>query len=155
MDMDELKTRYKDLLQPVFGERFRIDDSDEDKDWVVILLDGKQGNFYFSLYGTDCARLYWCGECFIFDKRRNDLVSSDTYDEIVYEADFDVEQLPFLITDLILQLKDCTYIAKEERLQGKIPSGYDDVKDYVITARAENCKQPGYQLANITIQYIM
>jgi len=154
MDIGELKTRYKDLLQPVFGEQFRIDDSDEDQDWVVILLDGKEEEFYFSLYGTDCVRLYWCNECFIFDKHRNDLVSSDTYGEIVYEADFDVEQLPLLITDLVLQLKDCTYITKQERVKGQIPSGYDDIKDYAITARTNDFKQPTYQLANITIRYI-
>ena len=49
MDIHELKTIYEDLLHPVFGEQFRIDDSDEDKDWVVILLDGEQEDFYFSL----------------------------------------------------------------------------------------------------------
>jgi len=154
MDIGELKTRYRDLLQPVFGERFRIDDSEEAQDWVVILLDGSQEEFYFSLYGTDCVRLYWCNECFIFDKGRNDLVSSDTCGEIVYEADFDVEQLPRIITDLILQLKDCTYVAKQERVKGHIPSGYDDIKDYTITAKTNDFKQPAYQLANITIRYI-
>jgi len=155
MDIDELKTRYKDLLQPVFGEQFRIDDSDEDQDWVVILLDGKQEEFYFSLYGTDCVRLYWCNECFIFDKRRKELVSSDTYGEIVYEADFDVEELPRLVADLVLQLKDCAFITKEEQIRGKLPPPcYDDIKDYTITARTEDSKRPSYQLANIKIQYI-
>ena len=72
-DISDLKVLYRDLLQPVFGEQFRIDDSTEDKNWVVIILDGEQEDFCFSLYGTDCVHLYWCNECFIFNKRRNDL----------------------------------------------------------------------------------
>lgn len=153
MDIAELKIRYKNLLQPVFGEHFRIDDSEEGENWIVILLD-EQEEFYFSLYGTDCVHLYWCNECFIFDKCRNLLVSSDTYGEIVFEEDFDIEQLPHLIVNLILQLKDCIYIAKQEKVKGKIPSGYDDIKDYIITAKTKNLKYPKYQFANITIEYI-
>ena len=155
MDIHELKTIYEDLLRPVFGEQFRIDDSDEDKDWVVILLDGEQEDFYFSLYGIDCVHLYWCNECFIFDKQRNHLVSSDTYGEVVFESDFDIEYLPHLIVDLIMQLKDCTYITKREIVKGKIPSGYDDIKEYVITAKTENLNLQKYQLANITIEYVV
>ncbi len=154
MDIHEFKTIYEDLLPPVFGEHFRIDDSDEDKDWVVILLDGEQEDFYFSLYGVDCVHLYWCNECFISDKQRNHLVSSDTYGEVVFESDFDIEYLPYLIVDLIMQLKDCTYITKRETIKGKIPSGYDDIKEYVITAKTENLNLQKYQLANITIEYI-
>ena len=153
MDIHELKTIYEDLLHPVFGEQFCIDDSDEDKDWVVILLDGEQEDFYFSLYGIDCVHLYWCNECFIFDKHRNHLVSSDTYGEVVFESDLDIEYLPHLIVDLIMQLKDCTYITKRETVKGKIPSGYDDIKEYVITAKTENLNRQKYQLANITIEY--
>ena len=155
MDIHELKTIYEDLLHSVFGEQFRMDDSDEDKDWVVILLDGEQEDFYFSLYGIDCVHLYWCNECFIFDKQRNHLVSSDTYGEVVFESDFDIEYLPHLIVDLIMQLKDCTYIAKREIVKGKIPSGYDDIKEYVITAKTENLNLQKYQLANITIEYVV
>ena len=155
MDIHELKTIYEDLLRPVFGEQFRIDDSDEDKDWVVILLDGEQEDFCFSLYGIDCVHLYWCNECFIFDKQRNHLVSSDTYGEVVFESDFDIEYLPHLIVDLIMQLKDCTYITKREIVKGKIPSGYDDIKEYVITAKTENLNLQKYQLANITIEYVV
>ena len=155
MDIHELKTIYEDLLHPVFGEQFCIDDSDEDKDWVVILLDGEQEDFYFSLYGIDCVHLYWCNECFIFDKQRNHLVSSDTYGEVVFESDFDIEYLPHLIVDLIMQLKDCTYITKREIVKGKIPSGYDDIKEYVITAKTENLNLQKYQLANITIEYVV
>ena len=153
MDIHELKTIYEDLLHPVFGEHFRIDDSDEDKDWVVILLDGEQTDFYFSLYGVDCVHLYWCNECFIFDKQRNHLVSSDTYGEVVFESDFDIEYLPYLIVDLIMQLKDRTYITKRETIKEKIPLGYDDIKEYVITAKTENLNRQKYQLANITIEY--
>ena len=153
MDIHELKTIYEDLLHPVFGEHFRIDDSDEDKDWVVILLDGEQEDFYFSLYGIDCVHLYWCNECFIFDKQRNNLVSSDTYGEIIFESDFDIEYLPYLIVDLIMQLKDRTYITKRETIKEKIPLGYDDIKEYVITAKTENLNRQKYQLANITIEY--
>ena len=153
MDIHELKTIYEDLLHPVFGEQFCIDDSDEDKDWVVILLDGEQKDFYFSLYGVDCVHLYWCNECFIFDKQRNHLVSSDTYGEVVFESDFDIEYLPYLIVDLIMQLKDRTYITKRETIKEKIPLGYDDIKEYVITAKTENLNRQKYQLANITIEY--
>ncbi len=99
--------------------------------------------------------LYWCNECFIFDKQRNHLVSSDTYGEVVFESDFDIEYLPHLIVDLIMQLKDCTYITKREIVKGKIPSGYDDIKEYVITAKTENLNLQKYQLANITIEYVV
>lgn len=53
MNMGDLKTKYKNLLQPIFGEQLCIDDSEENRNWVVILLDGKQEEFYFSLYGID------------------------------------------------------------------------------------------------------
>lgn len=42
MGIHELKAIYENLLYPIFGEQFRIDDSDEDKNWVVIILDGTQ-----------------------------------------------------------------------------------------------------------------
>ena len=129
MNICELKVRYKDLLQPIFGEQFRIDDSEENENWAAIILDGKQEDFFFSLYGIDCVHLYWCNECFIFNKSRNILTSSDTYGEIVFEDNFEIEQLPLLVADLILQLKDCVFHSKKERMKGKIPSGYDDIKD--------------------------
>lgn len=152
MDLSELKIKHQNLLQPVFGEQLRIDDSDEDRDWAAIILDGKQEAFYFSLYGTDCIHLYWCNECFIFDKHRNGLVSSDTHGEIVFEGTFDMEQLPRLIVSLILQLKDCIYAAKEESVRGKTPSGYDTIKEYVITVKAKKREQTKYRLSNITIK---
>ena len=154
MNMGDLKIKYKTLLQPIFGQQFRIDDSEEDKNWIVIILDGEQEDFMFSLYGIDCVHLYWCNECFIFDKHRNALVSSDTYCEIVFEEDFEIERLPSLIAGLILQLKDCIYVTKEEIVKGETPSGYDKIKDYIITAKEPNLRQARYQLANITIEYV-
>lgn len=154
MDIGELKTVYENLLRPVFGEQLRIDDSEQSSDWVAVILDGEQEDFMFSLYGTDCVHLFWCNECFIFDKHRNGLVSSDTYGEIVFEDNFDMEELPRLVVDLILQLKDCTFVSKKEIVKGKIPSGYDTVKDYIITARTNDADRSNYQLANIVIEYI-
>ena len=155
MNIGELKTIYRDYLQPIFRDKFRIDDSDEDRNWVVIFLDGAQEDFYFSLYGIDCVDLYWCNECFIFDKHRNDLVSSDTYGEIVFEADFDIEQLPHIIVNLILHLNNCAYVGKKEKTKGKIPSGYDDIKEYIITAKNPDSELKMYQLENITIEYTL
>lgn len=156
MEIGELRTRYKNLLRPIFREQFCIDDSEENRNWVTFILDGKQEEFSFSLYGTDCVRLYGCNECFIFDKRRNDMVSSDTYGEIVFEDDFDIEALPNIVVNLILilQPKDCVYLSKEERVKSKTPSGYDKIKDYIITARTKKRKQARYQLANIMIKCI-
>lgn len=155
MDIHKLKATYENLLYPVFGELLRIDDSDEDKNWVVVILDGSQEDFYFSLYGIDCVQLYWCNECFIFNKQRNGLVSSDTYGEIVFEGNLDIESLPHLVVNLIMQLKDCTYITKKEIIKGKTPSGYDDIKDYAIIAKTENLNQHKYRLSNITIEYVV
>lgn len=154
MKISELKKEYINLLYPIFGEQLCVDDSEEDRDWVVIILDGKQEDFCFSLYGIDCVRLYWCNECFIFDKKRNNLVSSDTYGEIVFEDDFDIEKLPQMIVALIQQLKDSIYVEKKEIVQGKTPSGYDNIKDYIITAKTNVLTKSRYQLANITIKYI-
>lgn len=155
MDISELKIRYKNLLQPIFKDQLIIDDTEEDKNWLVLTLDGEQEDFQISLYGIDRVHLYWCNECFIFYKHRNDLVSSDTYGEIVFEEDFDIEQLPNIVVDLVLQLKDCIYVSKEEKVKGRIPSGYDSIRDYVITARTKNLNRSKYQLANITIKYIV
>lgn len=155
MDIKELKEQYKNLLQPVLGEQLQIDDSEEAKNWIVFILDGAQEDFQLSLYGIDCVHLYWCNECFIFDKHRNALVSSDTYGEIVYEKDFEIEHLPSLVFDLILQLKDCVYVSKQEQIKGKTLFGYDNIKDYTITAKAKKLRQAKYQLANITIEYIL
>ena len=155
MTINELKKRYDDLLRPVFGDKLRIEDDGQKSDWIAVSLDGEEENFRFSMYGVDCVHLYWCNECFIFDKRRNDLVSSDTYGEIVYEAYFEPEQLPGIVTDVILHLKDCSYLAKKEIIKGKIPSGYDEIKDYVILAKTTHPTKSRYQFANITIEYIL
>lgn len=155
MNINKLKAIYENLLRPVFGEQFRVDDSEESDNWVTIILDGEQEDFMFSLYGTDCVHLYWCNECFIFDRKRNGLVSSDTYGEIVFEGKIDIEQLPQMIVDLILQLKDSTYVGKRETVKGKIPSGYDLIKDYVIKARTSNLTKNNYKIANITIEFVL
>lgn len=152
--MDELKAIYERLLRPVFGGEFRIDDSGEHSNWVAVTLDGGRGDFYVSLYGTGCAHLYWCNQCFLFNQHRNDLVSSDTYDEIVYEAGFDSDELPRLIAGLIMQLKDCVYLSKKETVTGTIPSGYDDIKDYAIRLKAKDAGRPVYRLANITLEFV-
>ncbi len=142
MDMNKLKLRYEELLYPIFMELLCIDDSEESKNWIAIALDGNEGDFHLSLYGLDCVHLHWCGECFIFDKKRDSLVSSDTYGEIVYEGAFTIEQLPLLVTDLILHIKDCILVSKEELIRGKTPSLFDDIKDYIITTHSSNIKLP-------------
>ena len=150
MDITALEKLYEKLLRPAFGEAFRIV-HDRD-DFVSIILDGDREDFYFTLYGTDAVRLYWCNECFIFDAHRNALTSSDTYGEIVYEGTID-EGLPGLIAELVLELKDCVFAGKQERVTGRIPSGYDSVKDYVIQAETEKASRAIYQQGNIRIQY--
>lgn len=155
MNIAELKAIYTSLLRPVFGRDFRIDDSDEAENWIAIMLDGEKEDFFFSLYGVDCVRLFWCNECFIFDKMRNSLVSSDTCGEIVYEEDFEVEELPMLIFHLILALKDRFFVEKEEKIKGKTLFGYDNIKDYVIIARGKSPAEAEYKLGNITIKYIL
>ena len=91
--------------------------------------------------------------CFIFDEQRNELVSSDAYGEIVFEGNIDVQKLPKIIIELVLQLKDCTYVSKKETVKGKIPSGYDDMRDYVIQAQTNDPLKSTYQLENISIEY--
>lgn len=152
MDIGELQIWYEKTLQPVFGEQLRVE---EDGNYAAIILDGVQEDFYFSLYGTDCVHLYWCNQCFIFDKGRNLLTSSDTYGEIVFEGELDIERLPQMIVDLVLQLKDCTYVSKKEVIRGKIPSGYDSIRDYVIKAKTDDLSKTKYQLSNIRIEYIV
>lgn len=151
MVIKELEIRYKKALRPIFGDQFNI--VHENDNFVTVILDGEQEEFFFTLYGTDHVRLYWCNECFIFDKLRKELVSSDTYGEIVFEGEIDAQTLPNMIVELVLQLKDCTYISKKETIRGKIPSGYDDIKDYVVQARTKDPLKSAYQLGNILIEY--
>lgn len=153
MVVKELEILYEKALRPIFGSQFNII-HDQDN-FVTIILDGEQEDFLFTLYGTNHVRLYWCNECFIFDELRNELVSSDTYGEIVFEGKIDVQNLPKTIVELVLQLKDCTFICKKEAVKGKIPSGYDDIKDYVIQARTNDPLKRAYQLGNILIEYTL
>ena len=152
MMIKELEMLYEEALHPIFGNQFHI--IHDHDDFVTVVLDGDQEDFIFTLYGTNCVRLYWCNECFIFDERRDDLVSSDTYGEIVFERKIDVQKLPKTIVELVLQLKDCTYIRKKETIKGKIPSGYDDIKDYLILARTSDPSKNTYRLGNILIEYV-
>lgn len=152
MTIKELEMLYEEALRPVFGSALRIlHDRD---DFVTVILDGEKEDFFFTLYGTDHVRLYWCNECFIFDKRRNELVSSDTYGEIVFEGNIDDQELPHTVVELVLQLRDCVYLRKEETVTGKIPSGYDDRKNYRIIAAVRNSAPNPYQLGNILIEFV-
>ena len=45
-------------------------------------------------------------------------------------------------------------LQKKEIVQGKTPFGYDNIKDYILTAKTNVLTKSRYQLANITIQYI-
>ena len=152
MEIKELEMLYEKALRPVFGSQLRI--IHDHDDFVTVILDGEQEDFIFTLYGINHVRLYWCNECFIFDERRNDLVSSDTYGEIVFEGKIDVQRLPKTIVELVLQLKDCAYIRKKETITGKIPSGYDDMRDYIIFAGTNDPSKSTYQLGNILIEPI-
>ena len=149
--MNEIEAIYQKALYPIFQKQFRIIHNTDNT--TNIILDGKKEEFYFTLYGNCCVYLYWCNECFIFDYYRNNLVSSDTYGEIVFEGNIDVEELPKIIIEIVLQLKDCLFLNKQEIVKGKIPSGYDDIKDYVIKAKTSKLSQKTYQLNNITIEY--
>lgn len=151
MDIKELEALYAAALRPVFGSRFQIF-HDRD-DFVTVVLDGEREEFFFTLYGVSHVRLYWCNECFIFDGRRNELVSSDTYGEIVFEGAIDPQTLPDLIVGLVLHLKDATYAGKKETVRGKIPSGYDDIRDYVILAETNGPPKSACRLGNILITY--
>lgn len=152
MDIRTLENLYEQSLQLVFKDQLSI--IHEDDDCAHIILDGGQEEFFFTLYGVDSVRLYWCNECFIFDCCRNLLTSSDTYGEIVYEEKIDIQRLPELVIELVMQLKDCIYVGKKEIIKGRIPSGYDKIKDYIIRAKSTQTSSPTYQLANITIEYI-
>lgn len=152
MNLLELETLYKMALEPVFKTEFRIIHNHDN--YADILLDGEKEEFFFTLYGIDCVHLYWCNQCFIFDSFRNGLVSSDTAGEIVFEGKIEIQQLPNRIIELVFELKDSIYVSKKEIVKGKIPSGYDTIKDYIIQARTNDFLKRKYQLANILIEYI-
>ena len=107
----------------------------------------------FILFWMVNVRLYWCNECFIFDNQRNDLVSSDTFGEIVFEGRIDIQKLPQAIVDLVLQLRDSSFLRKKELVKGKTPSGYDSIKDYIIQAKTNNPQKSSFRFANILIEY--
>ena len=100
MVIKELETLYEKALRPVFGNQFHI--IHDHDDFVIVILDGEREDFYFALYGINHVRLYWCNECFIFDEQRNNLVSSDTYGEIVFEGKIDVQKLPDILVEFVL-----------------------------------------------------
>ena len=151
MGITELEIFYEASLRPVFGAQFRI--VHERDDFVHIILDGEKEDFFFTLYGVGHVRLYWCNECFIFDSQRDSLVSSDTFGEIVFEGKIDIQKLPQTIVDLVLQLRDSSFLSKKELVKGKIPSGYDDIRDYIIQAKTNDPQKNSYKLANIVIEY--
>lgn len=151
MSIRELEVFYEMALRPVFGSLLHI--VQERDDFAHVILDGEQEEFFFTLYGTSHVRLYWCNECFIFDSQRDSLVSSDTFGEIVFEGRVDTEKLPQIIVNLVCQLKDSVFLSKEERVIGKIPSGYDDRKAYTIQAKAKNSQTRTFGLENIRIEF--
>lgn len=71
---------YQKALTPIFGEELHIIYDEDYDDCIIITLDGEKEDFGFALYGGDSLRLYWCNECFIFDKARNLLVSLLVYE---------------------------------------------------------------------------
>ena len=152
MNITELVNIYEEALTPIFGDELHI--VYDDYDCVSINLDGEKEEFGFELYGVDSLRLYWCKECFIFDKARNLLVSSDTYGEIVYEEEIDIAKLPQMVIELVKYLKEAVFISKEEQIIGKTPWGYDDIKEYNIKARRlDGILTSDYVIGNICIKY--
>ena len=151
MSITELVDIYKQALAPIFGEKLHIIYDGED--FSSIILDGDREEFFFTLYGIKAVRLYWCNECFIFDKARNLLVSSDTQGEIVYEGKIEIETLPKMIIELVKCLKNVVFIRKEEQIIGKTPWGYDNIKNYAIKAKVlEGTIAVDYVIGNIKIE---
>lgn len=154
MSIAELVNIYQEVLTPFFGDELHIIYDEDHDDCITIILDGEKEDFAFTLYGVDSLRLYWCNECFIFDKARNLLVSSDTYGEIVYEEKIDIETLPHVVIELIKCLKDAVFVSKEEQVIGKTPWGYDDIKNYSIKVKGlESTLAAEYVIGNICIKY--
>ena len=143
-----LAARYERILRPAFGE---LSVSDADGGFVQISLDGEDGDFALALYGPGHARVYWEGECFIFDSRREELTSSDTFGEIVYEGEVCGERLLRMVAELVLWLKDCAFIGKEEDVRGRTLSGYDEVRDYTVYVRTADPLKVSCRLDNITL----
>ena len=151
MNMPELESWYETALRPAFGERLCV--VHERDDFAHVLLDGDRGEFFFTLYGPGHLRLYWCNQCFIFDSRRDSLVSSDTFGEIIFEGEVNAEKLPPILVALVLRLKDAVFLDKKEWVTGKTPSGYDERKGYHIRAQTPVPRAP-FRLANIWIEFV-
>lgn len=153
MSIAELVDIYQEALVPIFGDEFQIIYDEEHENCVTINLDGDKEEFGFDLYGVDAVRLYWCNECFIFDKCRNALVSSDTYGEIVYEEKVDITTLPHMVIELVKYLKDAVFVSKEEQVIGKTLFGYDKIKNYTVNAkRTDGASMLDYVIGNICIR---
>ena len=154
MSITELVNIYQEALAPIFGDELQIIYDEDCEDCISIVLDGEKEEFFFTLYGIDSVRVYWCNECFIFEKARNFLVSSDTDGEIVYEEKIDIETLPHMVIELVKHLKDAAFVNKEEQIIGKTPSGYEKIKNYKIRAKGiEATLVTDYVLGNICIKY--
>ncbi len=154
MSITELVNIYQEALTPIFGDELHIIYDEDYDDYISIVLDGEKEDFAITLYGVDSLRLYWCNECFIFDKARNLLVSSDTYGEIVYEEKIDISTLPHMVIELVKYLKNAVFVSKEEQIIGKTPYGYDDIKNYNIQAKClDGTLTLDYVIGNICIKF--
>lgn len=154
MSITELVNIYQEALTPIFGDELHIIYDEDYDDCISIVLDGEKEDFCITIYGVDSLRLYWCNECFIFDKARNLLVSSDTAGEIVYEEGIDITTLPHMIIELVKHLKDAVFVSKEEQILGETPWGYDEIKNYEIKAKClEDTLAADYVIGNICIKY--
>lgn len=149
MSIVKVVNEYMNLLHPLFETELHAEFTDND-DFADIILDGEKQDFVLTIYGEGSLRLYWCNECFIFDRYRNHLTSSDTFGEIVYEEKIDINTLPNIITELIVYLKGTTFIKKEEYVIGKTTFGYDDIKNYKIMVKVErNTKKGNFTCGNL------
>lgn len=149
MSINELVNTYQNALLPIFRDELRIINDD----FISIVLDGQKEEFFFSIYGVDSLRLYWCNECFIFDIARNLLVSSDTAGEIVYEEKIDIATLPYMIIELVKYLKDVVFVSKEEKIIGETFL-YDKIKKYEIKVKGvEDIVVADYSIGNICIKH--
>lgn len=152
MIITELVNIYQEALTPIFRDELHIIYDGED--FISIILDGEKEEFFFTLYGVDSLRLYWCNECFIFDKARNLLVSSDTAGEIVYEEEIDIATLSRMVIELIKYLKDVVFVRKEEKIIGETPWTYDKIKRYEIKVKGiEGTLAEDYVIGNICIKH--
>lgn len=139
-------------MTPIFRAEFHIIYDGED--FISIILDGEKENFFFTLYGVDSLRLYWCNECFIFDKARSLLVSSDTAGEIVYEEKIDISTLPHMVIELVKYLKNVVFVSKEEQIIGETHLGYEKIKKYEIKVKGlEGTLVADYVIGNICIKH--